>query len=54
MNDPQSTTAVVLLFFGQILAACAQPFVLFTPTKVSTLWFPSNERAVANMLASMC
>lgn len=53
-SDTRSSTAVTLLFTGQVLAACAQPFVLFTPTKVSTLWFPSSERAVANMLASMC
>ncbi|KAL3863356.1 hypothetical protein ACJMK2_005114 [Sinanodonta woodiana] len=49
---PQSAMYPVLLT-GQILAACAQPFAMFAPTKVAALWFPGTQRATANMLASM-
>ncbi|GAB1607657.1 solute carrier family 49 member A3-like [Argonauta hians] len=42
-----------LLITGQCLAACAQPFVLISPTKMAALWFKDNQRATANMLASM-
>ena len=39
---------------GQSIAAAAQPLILFSPTKLAAQWFPHNERAFANMLASMC
>lgn len=42
-----------ILLLGQTLAACAQPFVMFAPTKLAALWFPNNQRATANMIASM-
>lgn len=42
-----------ILLLGQTLAACAQPFVMFAPTKLAALWFAGNQRATANMLASM-
>lgn len=45
--------AYTVLLIGQILAACAQPFVMFTPTKLAALWFPENRRATANMIGSM-
>lgn len=35
------------------MAACAQPFIMFAPTKLAALWFAGNQRATANMLASM-
>ncbi|XP_077588503.1 solute carrier family 49 member A3 [Stigmatopora nigra] len=38
---------------GQVLAALAQPLIIFTPTKMAALWFPDHQRATANMLASM-
>ncbi|KAH3789896.1 solute carrier family 49 member A3-like [Dreissena polymorpha] len=38
---------------GQILAACAQPFIMFAPTKLAALWFAGDQRATANMMASM-
>ncbi|XP_033633355.1 solute carrier family 49 member A3-like [Asterias rubens] len=38
---------------GQGLAALAQPFLLFTPTKLAAVWFPDNQRAFANTLGSM-
>ena len=42
-----------LVFVGQTIAAFAQPFVLFAPTKLSALWFAEDERAVSNMLATV-
>ncbi len=42
-----------ILISGQLLAAVAQPFVLFAPTKLAALWFPDTQRATANMIASM-
>ncbi|XP_022080823.1 major facilitator superfamily domain-containing protein 7-a-like [Acanthaster planci] len=38
---------------GQGLAAFAQPFLLFAPTKLAAVWFPENQRAIANTLGSM-
>lgn len=38
---------------GQTLGALAQPFIIFTPTKLAALWFPDHQRATANMIASM-
>ncbi|XP_054648649.1 solute carrier family 49 member A3 [Dunckerocampus dactyliophorus] len=43
--------SVVML--GQTFAAVAQPLVIFTPTKMAALWFPDDQRATANMMASM-
>lgn len=40
-------------FAGQVLASVAQPFVMFIPTKLAAYWFPENQRAIANTLASM-
>ena len=42
-----------VLLFGQFLAACAQPFIMFVPTKLAAVWFPDTQRALANTLASM-
>ncbi|WAR21673.1 S49A3-like protein [Mya arenaria] len=42
-----------ILIIGQSLAAIAQPFIMFTPTKLAALWFPENRRATANMIGSM-
>lgn len=49
---PMESKFAVLLV-GQLLAACAQPFVMFVPTKLAALWFPEDQRATANMLTSM-
>ena len=38
---------------GQTLSALAQPFLLSSPTKLAALWFGANERATANMVASL-
>uniref|UniRef100_A0A0K0D3R5 MFS domain-containing protein n=1 Tax=Angiostrongylus cantonensis TaxID=6313 RepID=A0A0K0D3R5_ANGCA len=42
-----------LSFTGQIVAAFAQPFVMFLPTKLAANWFPQDQRAIANTLSSM-
>ena len=44
----------ILVISGQTLAACSQPVMLFSPTKVAALWFSENQRATANMIASVC
>ena len=41
------------VIFGQILAAVAQPFLLNGVSKVSTVWFPDNERALATTIGSL-
>ncbi|KAL2089113.1 hypothetical protein ACEWY4_016012 [Coilia grayii] len=38
---------------GQLLCAAAQPLVIFSPTKLAAVWFPQQQRASANMAASM-
>ena len=43
-----------ILIGGQSLAAIAQPFFLFVPAKIAAVWFKQNQRATANMIASMC
>ncbi|XP_071506515.1 solute carrier family 49 member A3-like [Diadema antillarum] len=48
---PTSQYAVAMV--GQTMCALSQPFLLFSPTKMAALWFPDNQRATANMLASM-
>jgi len=47
------SSRVPVLFVGQTLAALAQPFVLFAPTKLAALWFPEEQRAISNTLATI-
>ncbi|KHJ92854.1 hypothetical protein OESDEN_07246 [Oesophagostomum dentatum] len=42
-----------LAFTGQTIAAFAQPFVMFLPTKLAAFWFPQDQRVLANTLSSM-
>ncbi|KIH68334.1 transporter, major facilitator family protein [Ancylostoma duodenale] len=42
-----------LAFTGQTVAAFAQPFVMFLPTKLAAFWFPPDQRVIANTLSSM-
>ncbi|KJH42546.1 transporter, major facilitator family protein [Dictyocaulus viviparus] len=42
-----------LAFAGQTVAAFAQPFVMFLPTKLAAYWFPRDQRVIANTLSSM-
>ncbi|XP_015676367.1 solute carrier family 49 member A3 [Protobothrops mucrosquamatus] len=43
----------IYLLVGQCLCAGAQPLIIFAPTKLAALWFPEDQRATANMIASM-
>ena len=43
----------IVAMVGQALAGCAQPFVLFTPTKVAEFWFPTSQRALATTITGM-
>lgn len=44
---------LALAFTGQTVAALAQPFMLFAPAKLAAIWFAEDQRAVANMLATI-
>uniref|UniRef100_A0A0N5C5R7 MFS domain-containing protein n=1 Tax=Strongyloides papillosus TaxID=174720 RepID=A0A0N5C5R7_STREA len=46
-------TRFVIVMIGQSLASISQPFIMFLPTKMSAYWFPENQRAFSNTLASM-
>lgn len=41
-----------ILLTSQTVCACAQPFVMFSPTKLAAQWFPERQRTFANMIAS--
>ncbi|KAM8909276.1 solute carrier family 49 member A3 isoform 2-T2 [Spinachia spinachia] len=43
----------LLVMSGQSFGALAQPLIIFTPTKMAALWFPEDQRAIANTMASM-
>lgn len=42
----------IILMAGQTLAGCAQPFILFAPTKLAAQWFSPGHRTFANMIGS--
>ncbi|XP_066940693.1 solute carrier family 49 member A3-like isoform X3 [Macrobrachium rosenbergii] len=46
-------TQFAISLTGQVIAAMAQSFLLFIPTKVSQLWFPDNARAVSTTILSL-
>ncbi|CAG2119334.1 unnamed protein product, partial [Medioppia subpectinata] len=43
----------IIAIVGQMIAGLGQPFVLFSPTKVAELWFPTNQRALATTITGM-
>ena len=43
----------VVAMVGQFLTACAQPFMLYAPTKLAAFWFGPNERAICTNFASV-
>ncbi|XP_033119497.1 solute carrier family 49 member A3-like [Anneissia japonica] len=43
----------IITFVGQSFCAIGQPFLMFAPTKLAALWFAGDQRAVANMMATM-
>lgn len=46
------TYRYIILMAGQTLAGCAQPFILFAPTKLAAQWFSPGHRTFANMIGS--
>lgn len=42
-----------IVMTGQTIAAVAQPFLLFVPTKLAAVWFAEDQRAIANAIGSM-
>jgi len=42
-----------IVLLGQSIAACAQPFIMYLPTKLAAFWFPESQRAIANTIGSM-
>lgn len=50
-ENADAAYSVVML--GQTLGAMAQPLMIFAPTKLAALWFPDDQRATANTVASM-
>lgn len=51
LQDSSAKYPIVLT--GQCIAACAQPFIMYLPTKLAALWFPDGQRTVANTFGSM-
>eukprot|EP00049_Salpingoeca_infusionum_P006786 m.111332 g.111332 ORF g.111332 m.111332 type:complete len:480 (+) comp13443_c0_seq1:1288-2727(+) len=47
------TTRLVMTTVGQVIAACAQPFLLDSPTLFAATWFAPDQRAEANTIASV-
>lgn len=45
--------AFIVAMTGQVCTAIAQPFFLYSPTKLSASWFSEQQRAIATMFASM-
>jgi len=48
----QSSSYAILLS-SQTICACAQPFIMFSPTKLAAQWFRQRQRTFANMVASI-
>ena len=53
METVALTARYPVLLVGQCISALTQPFLLFGTTKLSAVWFPEKERAVANAVSSM-
>ncbi|CAI4228325.1 unnamed protein product [Auanema sp. JU1783] len=43
----------MVAFIGQTIAAFAQPFILFLPTKIASYWFKPEQRTLADTCVSM-
>lgn len=41
------------LFIGQTLIAFGQPVILATTTKMAAVWFPDEERVLANTITTL-
>ncbi|CAK8687009.1 unnamed protein product [Clavelina lepadiformis] len=52
-EDLNSTEKLVVLFAGQALVAVGQPFSMYAPAKTAAVWFPEDERAIANTIGAV-
>jgi len=50
--DPRSWWALYVVSIGQILVAIAGPIVCTAPTKLSSRWFPTDERTIATAIGT--
>ncbi|CAI8041264.1 Solute carrier family 49 member A3, partial [Geodia barretti] len=48
-----SRSGFTVAMIGQFLTACAQPFLLYSPTKLASFWFGPKERAICTNFASI-
>ena len=48
-----SKSGYTVAMIGQFLTACAQPFLLYSPTKLASFWFGPKERAICTNFASI-
>ena len=48
-----ASSGYVVAMLGQVLTACAQPFLLYAPTTLASIWFGDKERALATGLSSL-
>ncbi|ORY08274.1 MFS general substrate transporter [Basidiobolus meristosporus CBS 931.73] len=53
INEENNGARLALAILGQVTAGAAQTFVLNAPTKMAAVWFPDNQRAMANTVASL-
>ncbi|XP_065919337.1 solute carrier family 49 member A3-like isoform X2 [Dysidea avara] len=53
LRHSEGNYAFVVALTGQVFTAIAQPFFLYSPTKLSFTWFSEKQRAVATMVTSM-
>jgi len=53
LRHSEGSYAFVIALIGQAFTAIAQPFFLYSPTKLSFMWFSEQQRAVATMITSM-
>ena len=52
-SSVMGSSGYVVAMLGQILTACAQPFLLYAPTTLASVWFGPKERAVATGITSL-
>jgi hypothetical protein len=48
-----SRSGFLVAMAGQSLTACAQPFLLYSPTKLASFWFGPKERAICTNFATI-
>jgi len=43
----------LVAMLGQVLTACAQPYITYSPTKLASFWFGAKERSLCTNFASV-